>query len=124
PDESYEAAGAKIFDSRVELIHDSEMIVTYSSIVDVAEEEEPKILIACYPVRDDYSFLIPYKHKQVDMFSLDLIPRTTIAQSMDPLSSLASLNGYQAAVSSFWHLGSVIPLISGAGGTLNPAKVL
>src|SRR5690606_308736 len=67
---------------------------------------------------------IPYKHKRVDMFSLDLIPRTTKAQSMDPLSSLASLNGYQAAISSFWHLGSVIPLISGAGGTLKPAKVL
>lgn len=124
PDESYVQAGAKILTSRRELIRDSELIITYSSIVEIAEGEEPKVIIACYPIRDDYSFLLPYNHKRVDMFSLDLVPRSTIAQSMDPLSSLASLNGYQAAITSFWHFESVIPLISGAGGTLKPAKVL
>lgn len=123
-DDSYEQAGATIFRDREDLIRDSELIVTYSSLVEIADDQEPKIIIACYPVRNDYSFLIPYKHKRVDLFSLDLVPRSTYAQSMDPLTSLASLNGYQAAISSFWHFESVIPLISGAGGTLKPAKVL
>lgn len=122
--EEYEHAGAKIMKTREELIHNSELIVTYSSIVELPDCDESKTVIACYPVREDFSFIIPYKHKQVDMFSLDLIPNCSSTRSMNTHKSVASINGYQAALSSFWHFESIVPLICGVGGPFKPAKVL
>jgi NAD(P) transhydrogenase subunit alpha len=57
-------------------------------------------------------------------FSLDLIPRTSIAQSMDVLSSMASLAGYKAVLESANLLPSYFPMLMSAAGTIPPAKML
>ena len=64
------------------------------------------------------------QNKQVNAFSLDLLPRTTKAQSMDVLSSMASLAGYRAVIKASELYGSVFPMFTTAAGTLKPAKVL
>src|SRR5206468_3585159 len=61
---------------------------------------------------------------QVTSFSLDAMPRTTRAQSMDVLSSMATVAGYRAALLGASLLGKFFPLLMTAAGTVTPAKVL
>ena len=58
------------------------------------------------------------------IFSLDMVPRSSIAQSMDILSSLASLSGYKAVISAAESYPGYFPMMSTAAGTVPPAKVL
>ncbi len=78
-------------------------------------------------------FLNPYRHpeiiekiakKGVTAFSMDLIPRISRAQSMDALSSQASVSGYKAVLLAASALGKFLPFLTTAAGTLRPAKVL
>jgi NAD(P) transhydrogenase subunit alpha len=57
-------------------------------------------------------------------FSLDMIPRTTLAQAMDVLSSMASIAGYQAVLLSATHLSRYFPMMVTAAGSIKPSKVL
>ena len=60
----------------------------------------------------------------VSAFSLDLVPRVTRAQSMDVLSSMATIAGYEAVLLAASHLPQMFPLMMTAAGTLAPARVL
>ncbi len=60
----------------------------------------------------------------ISSFSLDLIPRTTRAQSMDVLSSMATIAGYKAVLDAASHLPSFFPMFMSAAGTIKPSKVL
>ena len=62
--------------------------------------------------------------KDVKIFSLNLLPRITRAQSMDVLSSQANLAGYRAVIESVEEFGKAIPMMMTAAGTITPAKVL
>ena len=57
-------------------------------------------------------------------FSLDMIPRTTLAQAMDILSSMASIAGYEAVLMASTHLSRYIPMMVTAAGTIKPSKIL
>lgn len=57
-------------------------------------------------------------------FSLDFIPRTTRAQAMDILSSMATIAGYKAVLDAASHLPRFFPMFMSAAGTIKPAKVL
>lgn len=58
------------------------------------------------------------------VYSLDLLPRSTLAQNMDVLSSMASLAGYKAVVMAANYLKSSLPMFTTAAGTIKPARVL
>jgi H+-translocating NAD(P) transhydrogenase subunit alpha len=62
--------------------------------------------------------------KGLDLYSLDLLPRTTKAQSMDVLSSMQSLSGYKAVIKAAELSNAVFPMFTTAAGTIQPAKVL
>jgi NAD(P) transhydrogenase subunit alpha len=62
--------------------------------------------------------------KKVTGFSMHLIPRTTLAQKMDALSSQANIAGYKAVLIGANHIGVYMPLLMTAAGTIPPAKVL
>jgi NAD(P) transhydrogenase subunit alpha len=62
--------------------------------------------------------------KEINNFSLELLPRITRAQSMDILSSQANLAGYKAVLESFAHFEKAIPMMMTAAGTIPAAKVL
>tara|TARA_Y100001935_G_scaffold229712_1_gene209579 strand:- start:2339 stop:3427 length:1089 start_codon:yes stop_codon:yes gene_type:complete len=62
--------------------------------------------------------------KNINCFSLELLPRITRAQSMDILSSQANLAGYKAVVDSFSHFRKAVPMMMTAAGTITAARVL
>jgi H+-translocating NAD(P) transhydrogenase subunit alpha len=62
--------------------------------------------------------------KKVTVFSMDTIPRTTRAQSMDVLSSMSTVSGYKAVLLAATHLPKFFPMLTTAAGTIAPAKAL
>jgi NAD(P) transhydrogenase subunit alpha len=62
--------------------------------------------------------------KKVNVISMDMIPRTTLAQKMDALSSQANIAGYKSAVMCADTLGKIFPLMMTAAGTISPARVV
>jgi NAD(P) transhydrogenase subunit alpha len=78
------------------------------------------------------SFLDPFNEKdlineiikeKISYISMNLIPRTTIAQKMDALSSQANLAGYESVILAARHLNKVFPMMTTPSGTLSPVKV-
>ena len=62
--------------------------------------------------------------KGIEVISMDMIPRTTLAQKMDALSSQANIAGYKSVVMCADTLGKIFPLMMTAAGTISPAKVV
>ena len=62
--------------------------------------------------------------RNISTFCLELIPRTTYAQSMDVLSSQATVSGYRAVLNAATHMGKFFPMLMTPAGTIKPAQVL
>ncbi len=123
-DEDYKKAGATIVQSKRELIDTADLILSYNTVIGNEEINANKTFVGAYDVLNDYGIIMPFQKKGVDVYSLNLLPRTTIAQSMDILSSVASILGYKAVLIASTISPITLPMISGAGGTLRPANVL
>jgi|TARA_B100001142_G_scaffold110015_1_gene112017 H+-translocating NAD(P) transhydrogenase subunit alpha len=125
-DKEYLEHGVKIFKNDKEAINNADIIVqlgllneTNSSLV-----KENQTLIGVlnpYINKDKIESLVK---KNINIFSLELLPRITRAQSMDILSSQANLAGYKAVIESFGNFGKAIPMMMTAAGTIPAAKVL
>ncbi len=79
------------------------------------------------------TFLYPLNHpdlakkcaeKKINVISMDMVPRTTLAQKMDALSSQANIAGYKSVIMCADTLGKIFPLMMTAAGTISPAKVV
>ena len=86
--------------------------------------KENKILIGVLNPYENKETLNTLAKKKINMFSLELLPRITRAQSMDILSSQANLAGYKAVIESFANFQKAIPMMMTAAGTIPAAKVL
>ncbi|MCI0514876.1 Re/Si-specific NAD(P)(+) transhydrogenase subunit alpha [candidate division KSB1 bacterium] len=64
------------------------------------------------------------KNKKITAFAMEFVPRITRAQSMDALSSMATIAGYKSVLMAADHLGKMFPLLMTAAGTIPPANVL
>lgn len=124
-DELYESAGAVIA-SRKEVCTKANVLLTGVGIEakDLKEISEGALLIGKFNARVESALLSDLKSSAAQVFSLDLLPRSTIAQSMDVLSSLASLSGYKAAVMAADHFAGYFPMMTTSAGTVPPARVL
>lgn len=78
-------------------------------------------MLAPYHAREDIKL---YAQKNVDAFALELVPRTTRAQSMDVLSSQSNLAGYRAVIEAAAAFGKAFPMMMTAAGTVAPARVM
>ena len=114
-------------------IEKKENILNQSDIIlqlDLPEEknleflQENKILIGSFNSIQNSEKINKFKSKKISIFSLELLPRITRAQSMDILSSQANLAGYKAVVDSFAEFKKAIPMMMTAAGTISAAKVL
>lgn len=123
-DQDYINAGANILFSKREVIAAAELIFSYNVTLGNEEITAKKTFVGAYDVLNDYTSIISFQQKNIDVYSLNLLPRTTIAQSMDILSSVASILGYKSVLIAATVSPITIPMISGAGGTLRPANVL
>lgn len=125
PDEAYVEAGASVAASRKELFESSQMVLSLHSLGadDVKLLKSGTILISYLDPFSDQAGLDLLAAQGVSAISMEMIPRTTIAQKMDALSSQANLAGYQAVITAAQHLGKIFPMMSTPAGTIPPARV-
>ena len=86
--------------------------------------KEDKILIGNFNSSSNKELITNISNKKINVFSMELLPRITRAQSMDILSSQANLAGYKAVVDSFAMFKKAIPMMMTAAGTISAARVL
>ncbi len=125
-DRAYESEGASIFNSDEEIIANSNAILQMNLPNDenLIKLKKNQILIGVLNPYINEKKLNEIISKNVDCFSLELLPRITRAQSMDILSSQANLAGYKAVIDSFAYFQKAIPMMMTAAGTIPAAKVL
>ncbi len=123
-DESYD--GIAGIASRDEIIEKSDILLRISTPgKDVLEKmREDQILVGALNPLGDSALMKDLLEKKLTAFSLDTLPRTTRAQSMDILSSMATAAGYKAVLDAAMHLPHFFPMFMTAAGTIAPAKVL
>jgi H+-translocating NAD(P) transhydrogenase subunit alpha len=125
-DEEYNKIGVSILSDEKEIITNTDIIAQLSLLDEdkssLLKENQTFIgILNPYDNKDKISNLVK---KNVNIFSLELLPRITRAQSMDILSSQANLAGYKAVVESFANFEKAIPMMMTAAGTIPAAKVL
>ena len=116
---------AKFF-SKKDLIKNSDIILSVnSSSYGKINDYEGKILISNFSVDSDRKKLkTEIKKNKVTAYDLSMIPRTTIAQSMDILSSMAGLSGYKSIIKAAELLPKIFPMTITAAGSIKPVKVV
>jgi len=125
-DNEFISEGAKIINTNEEIISNSDVIVQMNIPDDknLDKLKKDQILIGVLNPYLNEKKLNKITEKNIDCFSLELLPRITRAQSMDILSSQANLAGYKAVVDSFAYFKKAIPMMMTAAGTISAAKVL
>jgi NAD(P) transhydrogenase subunit alpha len=125
PDAEFEAAGARIVADAAGLAAaDCLLRIRPVSKQDALELPEGKALIGFLaPLRNPELVQI-LAQRRMTSFSLDSIPRITRAQSMDTLSSMATVSGYSAVLLAATHLPRFLPMLTTAAGTIRPAQGL
>ena len=125
-DNDYELEGAIFFNTSDEIIANSDAILQMNILDDknLNKLKKDQILIGVLNPYVNEKKLKDVTSKNINCFSLELLPRITRAQSMDILSSQANLAGYKAVVDSFSYYKKAIPMMMTAAGTISAAKVL
>ncbi len=125
-DKEYKDVGVEIKNSSKEVLNACNLLVkvNYPSQEEISNLKDKTILIGMFnPSKNQSKFNEIFK-KNINLFSLELLPRITRAQSMDVLSSQANLAGYRAVVESIYEFEKAIPMMMTAAGTVPAAKVL
>lgn len=128
-DEDYEAAGARIVHDRAQLWGEADVLLTVSPPRDANGHPDLRhlrpgaTLIGFLNPLADGELVQALVQQRITAFSMELIPRTTRAQSMDALSSQASIAGYKAALMAAAALPKYFPMLTTAAGTIRPARV-
>jgi NAD/NADP transhydrogenase alpha subunit len=122
-DEEFEKLGAKAL-TKEEILNSCDIIVYYKfNYNDIEYIRRNSILIGLFDPFVNKEKLKLLLEKQLTIFSLELIPRISRAQSMDVLSSLATIAGYKAVIISAYYFNRIFPLLMTSAGNLLPAKV-
>jgi len=125
-DKEYSDLGVKFLKNEKEILENADLIVQLGILSDekislIGEKQTLIGVLNPYENKDKLQALVK---KQINIFSLELLPRITRAQSMDILSSQANLAGYKAVIESFANFEKAIPMMMTAAGTIPAAKVL
>ena len=123
--ELYFAAGATIV-NRTTLLNSATILLSYWSISaeDLAKTQPGAILVGVFQPLFNFQLMKDWASKGCTIFSLDMIPRTTRAQSMDVLSSQANIAGYKAVLKAADLLPRYFPMFMTAAGSIPPAKLM
>lgn len=124
-DAMYEAIGAKIV-SHKEVIELSDVLLMINALSsdDILLLSKGKVIIGALNPYYEKDYVKTLARTGVTAFSMDVIPRTTRAQAMDILSSMATVSGYKAVLRAANELPKFFPMLMTAAGTISPAKVL
>jgi NAD(P) transhydrogenase subunit alpha len=124
-DESYKEKGAEV-STRQNVLAQSDILLSFQVLTsaDVAQLKSGAILLGVFQPLFNYSTVSQWAGKGFTTFSMDIIPRTTRAQSMDVLSSQANIAGYRAVLVAATMFPKYFPMFMTAAGSIAPAKVL
>ncbi|WP_415300394.1 NAD(P) transhydrogenase subunit alpha [Candidatus Pelagibacter sp. Uisw_134_02] len=125
-DDEYRELGAKISREEKEIIKSADIIVQLGLLTEdkISLIKENQTLIGVFNAYNNKEKIKNLVKNNINVFSLELLPRITRAQSMDILSSQANLAGYKAVIESFANFEKAIPMMMTAAGTIPAAKVL
>jgi len=122
----FKDVGVDILNDENEIIKRSDIIIQMGLLSDekLSIIKENQTIIGVFNPYNNKDRIQNLSKKKINVFSLELLPRITRAQSMDILSSQANLAGYKAVIESFSTFEKVIPMMITAAGTVPAAKVL
>ncbi|MGD0141023.1 MAG: Re/Si-specific NAD(P)(+) transhydrogenase subunit alpha [Tepidisphaeraceae bacterium] len=132
PDAAYEAKGAKIVADRAAVFAAADIVVQvlcYGSNDKTGEADLPlmrrdQLLVGFLRPLGELKTIQQIAERGVTALCVELMPRTTRAQSMDVLSSMATICGYKAVILAADALPRIFPMLTTAAGTITPARVL
>jgi H+-translocating NAD(P) transhydrogenase subunit alpha len=132
PDADYSARGAQVLQGRGDVFHAADIVVqvlSYGSNDKTGQEDlallrPGQVLIGFLRPMGSIETIRDIANKGVTSFSVELMPRTTRAQGMDALSSMATICGYKAVILAADTLPRLFPMLTTAAGTITPARVL
>lgn len=124
--EQYEKAGAKVIDNVDQLYSNADIVL---KVQKPSDDEIKKLKKGTLLISFIYALHYPEIAKTcaengIDIIAMEMVPRTTLAQKMDALSSQMNLAGYKSVILAANHLGKIFPLMMTAAGTISPAKVV
>ena len=125
-DDEFKAAGAEILSDASSVYSSSDMILKVNSPTndELSMIKDGSSYISFFQTMKETSKVVALQEKKVTAYSMHLIPRTTLAQKMDALSSQTNIAGYKAVLIGASHIDKYMPLLMTAAGTISPAKVL
>jgi len=124
-DSDYTAAGARTV-PREEIFREAELLLQVQppEKEDLGKIQPDQVWISAFNPLWDTSLVKTFQEKKITTFSMDSIPRTSRAQAMDILSSMATVAGYKAVLEAALKLPVFFPMFMTAAGTIRPANVL
>lgn len=124
-DKHYEAVGGKISD-RKSIIAQADLLLSIHAPDQetLSALKKGQVVISVFNPLADKEIVDHFLKSGQTVFSMDMIPRTTRGQSMDILSSMATVSGYNAVLDAAYRLPTFFPMFMTAAGTIRPAKVL
>lgn len=125
PDAAYEAAGAVIATDRRAALAAADVVtrIRKPSLDEIGLLKPGAIHISFLDPFNEKDLIQAFAVKQVTAISLEMIPRTTLAQKMDAISSQANLAGYVAVIIAASRMKTILPMMMTPAGTISPAKV-
>ena len=125
-DNDYKELGVEISNNEDEILSSGDVIVQLGLLSDknLLHLKENQTLVGVLNPYNNKEKIENLSKKNINIFSLEMLPRITRAQSMDILSSQANLAGYKAVIESFANFEKAIPMMMTAAGTIPAAKVL
>ena len=124
-DDEYEKAGAEVTD-RNDLFTRAKLLLSVNSISehDLEACSDGQVLCSVINPAENKEWLEKARLRGITVLALDLVPRTTRAQAMDILSSMATVSGYKAVLHAAFLLPRFFPMFMSAAGTIKPSRVL
>ena len=125
-DQDYQNAGAEVVTQITDLLNGVDIVlkVAPATLEEIAAMPDGITYISLFQTTKRAEQVRKLSAKNITGFSMHLIPRTTLAQSMDAISSQANIAGYKSVLIGAAHLPVYMPLLMTAAGTIPPAKVL
>mgnify|MGYP006093490871 FL=1 len=125
-DQDYESKGGVIIKNPSKSYAQADIVlkVIAPSVEEIKEMKSDSCVISFCQTTRELEYVKVIQEKSITGFSMHLIPRTTLAQKMDALSSQANIAGYKSVLLAATRLGVYMPLLMTAAGTIRPAKVL
>ncbi len=125
PDAAFETAGATVTTDRAGLLGSADIVCRVRKPIDseISSLKDGAIHISFLDPFNEPELIEKFAGQKTTAISLEMIPRTTLAQKMDAISSQANLAGYVSVMVAANRMNAIFPMMMTPAGTISPAKV-